>query len=181
MARYAAFLRAVNLAGNRKTPGAALRAAFAEMGFEDVATFRASGNVVFSAAGRGGEAKLTSVAETGLADAFGFEIQVFLRTAAELRAIAAHEPFDPADVKRSNGKLQIDLLMKNPAAAARRKVLALATDNDRLAIKGRELYWLPAGGTMESSLDRNAIDRLVGPTTRRTMGTIAAMVAKHLD
>ncbi len=181
MASFAAFLRGVNLAGKRKTPSAALRGAFEEMGFADVATFRASGNIIFSVSGRPGEAKLTRRVEAGLADAFGFEIQVFLRTAAEVRAIAAHEPFDARQVARSEGKLQIDLLLKRPTQAARRQVLALATDDDRLAIKGRELYWLPRGGMMDSSLDRTAIDTLVGPTTKRTMGTVESMVAKFFD
>ena len=37
--------------------------------------------------------------------------------------------------------------MKKPSAAARKKVLALATDQDLLALEGRELYWLPSGGS----------------------------------
>ncbi len=178
MARHAAFLRGVNLAGNRKTPSTALRSAFEAQGFDDVATFRASGNVVFSVAGRAGEATLTKRAEAGLADAFGFEIKVFLRTEAELRAIAKHEPFDLKEIERSDGKLQIDLLGKKPTAAARKRVLAMGNDDDRLAIKGRELYWLPRRGMMDSSLDLKAIDELIGPTTKRTMGTVESMVAK---
>ena len=54
---------------------------------EDVATFRTSGNVVF-AADRGSARQLAGRIETGLAGSLGFEVTVFLRTAAELRAIA---------------------------------------------------------------------------------------------
>jgi uncharacterized protein (DUF1697 family) len=170
----------VNLAGKRKTPSAALRTAFEEMGFEDVATFRASGNVVLTTS-RKSEAQLTNEIEAGLERAFGFDIAVFVRTEAELRAIAKHEPFDAGEVKGSAGKLQIDLLLKKPTAAARKKILAMATKDDRLAIKGRELYWLPRGGTMDSDLDREAIDKLIGPTTRRTVGTVENIVAKFFD
>jgi uncharacterized protein (DUF1697 family) len=179
--RYAAFLRGVNLAGRRKTPSAALRAAFEEAGFEDVATFRASGNVVFSTTRRQSEAKLAAETEAALLDAFGFEVVVFLRTEAECRAIAKHRPFPEKEVERSGGKLQVDLLLKKPAAAARKKVLAMATADDRLAIRGRELYWLPRGGMMDSDLDLSAIDGLIGPTTKRTMGTVESMVAKLFD
>jgi hypothetical protein len=55
----------------------------------------------------------------------------------------------------------------------------MSSDEDRLAIEGRELYWLPSGGMLESSLDLDAIDALLGRSTRRTKGTIEQIVAKH--
>jgi uncharacterized protein (DUF1697 family) len=58
-------------------------------------------------------------------------------------------------------------------------VLALSTDDDRLAIHGRELYWLPSGGISESELDLNAIGATLGLTTMRTRGTIDKIAAKH--
>jgi uncharacterized protein (DUF1697 family) len=177
--RYAAFLRAVNLGSTRKAPSSALRAAFEEMGFEDVATFRNSGNVAFSAAGKSGdEGAIAAGIESGLARALGFEVPVFLRSERRLRAIASHEPFEPKAVERSSGKLQVDLLPMAPGAGARKRVLAMAADDDLLAIRGTELYWLPSGGTLESDLDLAAIDDLVGPGTRRTKGTIEQMAAK---
>jgi uncharacterized protein (DUF1697 family) len=180
VARYAAFLRGVNLGAKRKTPSAELREAFEAIGFDDVATFRTSGNVVFSSTGRRRESGLTKAIEAGLEDAFGFEIQAFLRSDERMRGIAAHDPFGPGEAERSGGTLQVDLLRKEPTAAARREVLSMATDDDRLAIDGRELYWLPHGGTLTSELDLRAIERLIGPTTRRTMGTIAALTERFL-
>lgn len=171
MARHAAFLRGVNLGSTRKTGSAELRACFAQMGFDDVQTFRTSGNVVFDASRKPGAAAI----ENALARSFGFEVEVFLRTAAEVRAIAEHQPFD-ADT--SGGKLQVSMLASKPTAAVRRKVLALATDEDRLAFGDRELYWLPAGGTRESKLDTKAIAQLIGSTTMRTKGTIELLYAK---
>ncbi len=69
--------------------------------------------------------------------------------------------------------------MKKPTAAAKKKVLALASDEDLLAIEGRELYWLPSGGLLESGLDLKAIEALLGTDTRRTMGTIEQIAAKY--
>jgi len=180
VARYAAFLRGVNLGPHRRVSGAELRAAFEDMGFEDVGTFRASGNVVFGGAD-GSEAKLKARVEEGLLGATGMEIVVFLRSAAEMRAIAGHEPFDPKLVAKSNGKLQVSILPKKPSAAVQKKVLALATDADPLAFGDRELYWLPSGGQLESDLDLQAIEKLVGPTTRRTMGTMEQLAAKFFS
>ena len=70
------------------------------------------------------------------------------------------------------------LLRSKPSAAKRKQVLALATDEDRLAFGARELYWLPSGGTMESTLDQDALGELVGEATQRTKGTIEQLFAK---
>jgi uncharacterized protein (DUF1697 family) len=172
--RYAAFLRAVNLGRNRRVTSAQLKSLFEEVGAEDVATFRTSGNVVFEAS-----RDMVRDLEKHLEKALGHEMVIFLRTAAELKEIAAREPFPPKDVERSKGKLQVSLLEKKPSAAAQEKALALATDLDLLAFGKRELYWLPSGGTMESGLDRKALDKLIGSTTMRTKGTVEQLYAKY--
>jgi uncharacterized protein (DUF1697 family) len=171
--RYAAFIRAVNLGRNRRVTSAQLKSLFEEAGAEDVATFRTSGNVVFEA-----PRDIKSGLETHLEKALGHEVVIFQRKASEVRAMAAHEPFPAKDVEASKGKLQVALLGKKPTAATRKKVLALATDDDVLAFGGRELYWLPSGGTLESKLDRKALDELLGPSTMRTKGTVEQLAAK---
>lgn len=164
--------------GGRRIKNTELREEFEALGFADVACFRASGNVIF-AAESGSEAKLTAQIEAGLGDALGYEVPVFLRSAAELSALAAHAPFDAAAVEASKGKLQVALLPRKPVAKASKAALAEAGDEDRLALKGRELYWLPSGGTSESDLDLKAIETAVGPWTMRTMGTIEQIAAKY--
>jgi uncharacterized protein (DUF1697 family) len=177
MDRYVAFLRGMNLGGRRITNDD-LRKHFEALGCEDVATFRASGNVIFAADGEG-EEELTLRLEAGLQDRLGYAVPVFLRAAEELLAISSHEPFDAKRVEASKGKLQIALLAKKPAAAAAKRALALSTDEDRLAIEARELYWLPDGGLSESDLDLKALAAILGPTTIRTKGTIDQIAARH--
>lgn len=178
MSRYVAFLRGMNL-GGRRIKNEELRRHFEEMGFEEVATFRASGNVIFSASGREAGSRLARRVEAELDERLGYDVPVFLRSIEEGAAIAAQEPFDPKRVAKSKGKLQVSLLKERPSAAARKKVLALASDEDLLALEGRELYWLPSGGLLESELDLKAIEALVGTDTRRTMGTIEQIVSKY--
>jgi uncharacterized protein (DUF1697 family) len=175
--RYAAFLRGINVSG-RRVKGPDLCAPFEAVGAGEVATFRASGNVIFTAR-REPPAKLTARIEEALEAALGYDVAVFLRSAAEVGEIAGHEPFPAADVEASEGKLQVSLLAKLPAPKARKTVLTLATDQDRLAFGARELYWLPSGGILESELDWKEIDALAGLSTRRTMGTIEQIAAKH--
>jgi uncharacterized protein (DUF1697 family) len=174
--RYAAFLRGVNLGRNRRVTSAELKSLFEKVGAEDVATFRTSGNVVFEA-----PRDMTPAIEKQLEASLGYEVAIFLRTASELKAIAAEEPFPAKDVEASAGKLQVSMLGAKPTAATRKKVLALATEQDRLAFGKRELFWLPSGGTLDSELDRKAIDELLGPTTMRTKGTVDLLAAKFFS
>jgi uncharacterized protein (DUF1697 family) len=177
MNRYVAFLRGMNL-GGRRIRNEELRAEFEALGFGEVACFRASGNVVFSAE-ESDEPTLTVQIETGLGEALGYAVPVFLRDAAELRAIAVREPFDPAVAAASKGKLQVALLPAEPSGSVHEDALDLATEDDRLAIEGRELYWLPNGGISESDLDLKALEAALGPWTMRTKGTVDQIVVKH--
>lgn len=178
VARFVAFLRGMNL-GNRRLKNPELKAEFEQLGFEQVATFRASGNVVFEVGGRAGEASLAKKIEAGLASGLGYDVPVFLRSAAEVAAIAAARPFPKKRVEASKGKLQVSLLAKSPSAKVRTDVLALGSEEDLLAIEGRELYWLPSGGLLKSDLDLKAIEKALGKDTRRTMGTIEQIAAKY--
>jgi uncharacterized protein (DUF1697 family) len=173
---HAAFLRAVNLGSNRRVTSADLCRCLADAGFDEVASFRTSGNVVFSSAGSTEE--IARQLERALEDEFGFEVPVFVRTRAQVHTIAAREPFPKGQVKASKGKLQVVLLGAKPAKREADQVLELAGTEDRLALEGKELYWLPSGGTQRSALDLGAIDRAVGPYTMRTMGTIESLAQK---
>jgi uncharacterized protein (DUF1697 family) len=171
--RYAAFIRAVNLGRNRRVTGARLKELFEEAGADEVSTFRTSGNVVFEAPG-----DMTSELESHLEKALKHDMAIFLRTAKQLKAMAEHHPFPARELEASKGKLQVLLLRSKPSAANQKQALALATDEDRLAFGTRELYWLPSGGTMESTLDQKALAALIGEATQRTQGTIEQLYAK---
>ncbi len=178
MSLYAAFLRGMNVGGHRLTNDE-LRAHFVAMGFAEVVTFRASGNVVFAGEARPLE-EVTGRIEQGLADALGYAVPTFVRTAAEVHAIAAAAPFAAERLRGSAGKLQVGLLAASPSPQAQADALALAGDADGLVFEEREVYWLPSGGVLESSLDMTALARLLGSMTIRTKGTIEHIAAKHL-
>ena len=178
MATHAAFVRAINLGRNRRVTSAELRAPFDELGFRNVQTFRTSGNVVFDAEPES-EADMTARIEARLTETFGYEAAIFLRTADDVRGIAGQRPFADKLVAASQGKIQVMLLTGKPPARARKRVLALETDRDKLRFGERELYWLPSDGTLDSALDRQAVVDLIGPITMRTMGTIEQLAAKY--
>jgi uncharacterized protein (DUF1697 family) len=175
---YAAFLRGMNVGGRRLTNDD-LRAHFAAMGFAEVATFRASGNVVFAGDAQPADAVRERI-EAGLAESLGYAVPTFVRTAAEVHAVAAATPFAPERLQGSAGKLQVGFLAEPAAPQVRSDALALAGETDGLVFDGRELYWLPAGGVLDSALDMTSLARLLGAMTIRTKGTVELIAAKHL-
>jgi uncharacterized protein (DUF1697 family) len=178
MPRYVAFLRGMNL-GGRRISNDDLRAAFEALDLTGVATFRASGNVVFDGPDGVGGPAVSAKIEAGLAEKLGYDVPAFLRSCRQVAAIAGSEPFESGDVEASAGKLQVALLPAAPGKLARREALGMATDEDRLAIRGSELFWLPSGGISESDLDLKTLESELGPWTMRTMGTIEQIAAKH--
>ncbi len=178
MPTYFAFLRGMNVGGHR-IKNDELCASFEAMGFTEVSAFLASGNVVFHAPEEE-EAGIALRIENELEASLGYAVPTFLRTALELEAIAAHEPFSASQLDGSEGKPQVALLASAPSPAARRTALALSSEEDRLALHKRELYWLPKGGISDSDLDFKALGKAVGVMTVRTRRTLERMVAKYL-
>lgn len=171
MAMWAAFLRAINVGGRRIT-SKDLCVPFTDMGFEDVAAFRASGNVVFDAP-REAESKLAARIEKELEQSLGYEVVVFLRNDKQMRALAEHRPFGNAE-----GRLHVMVMGKRPSASLVKKVTPLAGKGDRLAFGERELYWLTPGNMQDAQTDLDAVMKLIGPHTMRTKGTIDQIAKK---
>jgi uncharacterized protein (DUF1697 family) len=95
--RYAAFLRGVNVGGQKPLRMADLRAAFERMGFGNVRTVLTSGNVVFDITQQAAEeedfADLGARIESDLGRVLGFPITVALRRVADLQRLVASDPF----------------------------------------------------------------------------------------
>jgi uncharacterized protein (DUF1697 family) len=91
MARYVALLRGINVGGKNPIKMTDLKACFEANGFEDVATYIQSGNVVFTAARSAGKA-LTARIERVLAGNFAYEASVVVRSDAQMRAIVDRAP-----------------------------------------------------------------------------------------
>jgi uncharacterized protein (DUF1697 family) len=89
--QYLALLRGINVRGKNLVKMAELRAAFESMGFADVATYIASGNVLFRAPRRRRE-ELAARIESELTRRFGIELKVVLLTEAHLTAVVEGAP-----------------------------------------------------------------------------------------
>jgi uncharacterized protein (DUF1697 family) len=179
MPRYVAFLRGMNVGGHRISNDE-LRDRFTAIGLRDVATFRASGNVIFLSDSQP-EAELQARIESGLASSLGYGVPTFIRSQDEIKAIVAAKPFSAKELAAFAGKRQVAFLAAAPSKKAAGAVLKLVGDEDALAVGERELHWLPSGGILDSPLDWREIERLIGAMTMRTMSTVEQIAAKHID
>ncbi len=148
MPHYVAFLAGINL-GNRRIKMDALRARFEELKFRNVATFIASGNVLFESNARDA-AKLETQIERHLAKTLGYEVATFVRTRAEVAALADTRPFSKSDHAEPTHNLFAILFKTALPADLARKIAAIRTDRDAFHVSDRELFWFTRGKLTES-------------------------------
>ncbi len=175
--RFVAFLRAVNV-GGRVVTMADLREHFGGLGLADVETFIASGNVIFSSRTTAVAALEKKIAK-GLHAELGYEVPIFIRSAAEVTAIAAYQPFT---AKQREGSLSFVVgLLAEPLGAAQKKALmALQSDVDIFHVDKREIYWSSRIGQRDSVISNVLLERtLKARTTFRGMNTMVRLVAKY--
>ena len=111
---YVAFLRGINVGGNKPIRMADLQKAFESLRFTNVKTVLASGNVLFDAP-PSRPAALTAAIEKKLKQAFGTEIPVLVRTLKELQRLAESEPFRGVAVTPQT-RLYVTFLTEKPAS-----------------------------------------------------------------
>jgi uncharacterized protein (DUF1697 family) len=163
MTAYIALLRAVNVGGTGKLPMEDLRALCVEAGFDEVQTFIASGNVIFTC--RKSEAQVKAILEARLQDYAGKKIGVLVRTAAEMAAVVTNNPFPDAPGNRTYAFF---LDAPPPRDAIDR---AVDRKDERIALGVREIYVHYAGGMGKSKLRIPAAKA----GTARNMNTIAKL------
>ena len=178
MARYFAFLRAINVGGHTVKMDV-LRQLFESLGFSNVETFIASGNVIFAVKAADGKSLEKKIEKT-LQEALGYEVSTFIRTDAEFTAIAAYKPF-PQSLLDSAAALNIGFLADAPEAVTKQKLISLKTDIDDFHIHGRELYWLCRKKQSESKISNVVLEKALGlKATLRGINTINKMAEKYI-
>ncbi|HEY0602744.1 MAG TPA: DUF1697 domain-containing protein [Herpetosiphonaceae bacterium] len=175
---YIAFLRAINVGGHN-VKMAQLRSLFEELSFAEVATFIASGNVFFKAES-GDVPGLEAQIERHLKAALGYEVATFIRTPAELAAVAAYQPFPESDLAATDAALSIAFLRDTPTQAAQKKLLDLRNEIDDFRFHERELYWLRRTRISESTFSGALMEKtLAMPATMRNVTTVRKLAAKY--
>lgn len=132
MTAYAALIRAINVGGTGKLAMRDLVRICEDAGLQDVKTYIQSGNVVFRS--RLSEAGIVSKLSPALANTLGKPVGVLVRTADELQAIIARNPFAQAPGNRV-------LVLFVDKAPARQALADLEIPRrEEVSLQGREVF-----------------------------------------
>jgi len=164
--------------GRRRLEMGRLKALFEELGFKDVATFIASGNVIFSSGERVAK-KLESRIAVHLGESLGYSVDTFVRTLDEVVAIANSKPF--AEDGNEGITIHVGFLEDALNSTIAKRLANVRTADDEFLVKGREYYWMCRIRTSDSKVWTSPdIKVLKLPTsTMRNMSSVRKLVAKH--
>jgi uncharacterized protein (DUF1697 family) len=169
--RYAAFLRAVNVAGN-KLPMAALKAMLQDdLGFENVRSYLQSGNVTFETTKRSVAALEAALQEETL-QRLGVRTEYFLRAATDLSDVLEHNPFE-REARDDPARLAVFILKSAPVRERVSTLRAWIKGPEVVEAGSHHLYVSYPDGQGASKLTNVVIERLLeNRGTARNWNTI---------
>jgi uncharacterized protein (DUF1697 family) len=177
MSRHIALLRGINVGGHT-VKMQRLRELFESLGFSDVETVIASGNVAFESPEKSGPG-LEKKIEQCLEEALGYQVATFLRTIPELAAVAQQQPFSLNEPGPETAVYAI-FLRNKPAPQVVQALEALKTGNDEARAGKREVYWLRRERGKDSEVFGARLGKILGTeTTSRNMKTVIRLVEKY--
>jgi uncharacterized protein (DUF1697 family) len=152
----------------------ALREALGGAGFDNVRTYLQSGNVVLSS--HAAPADLARQGRAVIADQFGLDIEVIVRTHRELAQVVERNPL--GKVADNPKRYQVSFLEQEPNRGTVEKLSELRADREEFVHIGRELYaWHPDGVARSKLWNALAGPKLGVPATARNWSTVTQLLA----
>lgn len=178
MTHYIAFLRAINVGGHNIKMDH-LRKLFESLGYTNVQTFIASGNVIFNSPSTDAQT-LEKEIEDHLHKSLGYEVATFIRPASEVAEISRYQSFAPSELDAGGNSLYIAFLKASPSNEAVQKLMTFQSEIDDFHIHGREVYWLCRTKMSESSFSGALLEKAIRmPATMRNATTVNRLAAKY--
>ncbi|HUQ99520.1 MAG TPA: DUF1697 domain-containing protein [Gemmatimonadaceae bacterium] len=170
----AAFLRGINVGGNKLVSMAGLKTFFEDLGFTDVKTLLQSGNVVFRGKSKN-DSQLERLLEKEAQKHLKLECDFMVRSPADLERVVKNNPF-PREAK-SNPSGLIVLFLKTEAEQKHIDDLTAAiVGSERVEGIGRETYIYYGEGMGRSRLTNAVIEKRVGRATGRNWNTVGKVL-----
>jgi uncharacterized protein (DUF1697 family) len=183
--RFVALLRGINVGGNSKISMPELRQLFEELGYGNVNSYINSGNVAFDATGikprvsgpqgRKGPARnesfLVNEIEQAIERHFKLPIQVMVREQTAVGHILGNNPYEGEF--ESHREMHVLFMKGEMPEEKQAQLLEKQTENERFAVRGREIYCHLRLGVADSLLGKGFIEKkLKVPITARNWRTI---------
>ena len=165
MQHWVALLRGINVGGNNLVPMANLRTLCAALGWADVRSYIASGNLVFRAEGQA--EGLAATLRQAIAARMGCDVPIIALPGAAVRAALADCPFDPAAGKQVHG-----FILWSDPVIDRDALARFRAASEHLVVQGR-VAWLHAPDGIGQSKLAEKFDKVVTGTqmTARNLNT----------
>jgi uncharacterized protein (DUF1697 family) len=173
MARLIVLLRGINLGARNRISMPELRAALEEAGYNDVRTYLQSGNVVLTS--KASATKVARECERLIADRFGLDIDIVVRTRNELAKVVERNPLKR--VAKNPKRYQVSFLESKPAPKLVRELEDVAVAREEVVRIGREIYaWHPDGVARSKLWARLAGKDLGVTATARNWTTVTKLL-----
>ncbi len=176
MPHYVAFLRGINVGGHivKKEK---LQEAFASLGFQNVSTYKQSGNLIFES-GSGNIDEIRDKIEIKLKETLGYIVAVFVRTIPQLKDIIENEPFKGRN--REGTSFLVTFLASAPAKFPIKLPTTIPKSTAQLiSQKGMEVFSETHGGG-EGALPNSFVEsNLKVKATTRNINIIRKIVEKY--
>jgi uncharacterized protein (DUF1697 family) len=174
--KYAAFMRAINVAGHAVVRMTDLSAAFAAAGCLNVRTHIQSGNVVFQAPSEESAAVFRRIQQK-LEDLVGAEPVIMFRTVRELERIVDSAPFK-GWTAGPKVKLYVTFLAEKPRKRPRFPLVSAKEALEAIGMKNREVFVVSRPKkTAFFGFPNNFIEKELGVSaTTRNWSTITTIV-----
>lgn len=154
---------------------ATARLALEGLGFEDVASYVNSGNLLFTATGK--TADHEAAIRAALEAEHGFEVTTFVRTAAQVKALATEKPFGAIAAGETHFVM---LALTRLTAAETQAVEALSNAHDEVVVRGGDMHWLIRSKSSDTTLGPKQWKQALpdNPTTARNTTMLAKLLPK---
>ena len=172
--RFVAFLRGINVSGQKIIKMDALKAMFVAAGFQHVVTYIQSGNVLFDV-NESDTVLLRHKVEALIKNGVGFEVPTIIRSIDEIKNAIERNPC-PLVVTEEGRKLYVHFLSETPAAGKIALLHPALLPGEELHHVDRELYFVTPGAG-NTKLTNALMEKKLGVvSTARNWATVNKVV-----
>ncbi|MEO1652418.1 MAG: DUF1697 domain-containing protein, partial [Bacteroidota bacterium] len=150
----------INVGGKRKIKMDDLKALFAQLNYQDIATYIQSGNVLFSTPKELDIPEEAKKIEGAILDQFTFEVPVIIRKSRDLESIIKGNPF--LEKGKAIETLHLTFLSKIPSEEKREKIKSYDYAPDLFQIQGQEVYIYCEGKYHQTKLNNQFFEKKLG-------------------
>ena len=173
MKTFIAFLRGINVGGQKKVPMAELRELLSDAGLKNVQTYIQSGNVIFQSVEEN-KATLENTIKKAILSHFGFEVPVLALTEKEIQDILDACPF--SEEKKENG--YYTLLHSIPGRDLMDETHLINYPNEEFYITNECVYFFSSAGYGTAKCNNNFFERkLKVDATTRNYNTLVKLLS----